>query len=204
MIKKQPRNRPLLELIEEKQLFPQRFLCTLDDYFVYSESDYKIKKVSLVYRKFNIMRSSKYFLNRGKLLEDILIIEYLLSQIIFIKKTTGEIIFFDYKKIKELNANLDNITFKNKIELIEFCELLNQHEREILDKIRQFRNKLAHSLSDLSFEYNKKPIKDNFEEFESDFYAALNILVKINNHLWKKYDIENKTIDWIEKNLNKD
>lgn len=194
------KNNQLLKLIEEHSLFPQRFLYTKDDNFVYSESDKNIKNVRLGYKRFNILKSSKYFHNRGKLLEDILIIEYLLSQIIFLKKTKGEILFFDYDKVKKWNEYLDKLTFNNKVELIDFCSFLSEEEREKIDNIRKLRNNLAHSFSSSYFEYKNQSLRQNFDEFEKDFYSVLNILVRIHNRLWEEYSLEKNTISWIKNN----
>lgn len=199
-INQEQKNNQLLKLIEEHSLFPQRFLYTKNNNFVYSESDKNIKNVRLGYKRFNILKSSKYFHNRGKLLEDILIIEYLLSQIIFLRKTKGEILFFDYGKVKKWNEYLDKLTFYNKTELIDFCGFLDEVGRKKINNIRKLRNNLAHSFSSSYFEYKKQSLRKNFDEFKKDFYDVLNILVRIHNKLWEEYSLEENTISWIKNN----
>jgi hypothetical protein len=193
----------LQNLIAKHSLFPQRFLLTEDGNFIYSESDKKLKKVSLVYRHFNILKSSKHFHNRGKLLEDIMVIEYLLSQIVFLKLSADEIVFFDYKKVVKWNKFLDKFTFDQKTKLIDSWGLIEKKDKKKIDNLRRFRNDLAHSFSGKYLEYLGEPIKDNFEIFEKDFYASLDALVKINNKLWTDKNIKNKTIEWIKKNYEK-
>ena len=67
--------------------------------------------------------------------------------------------------------------------------------------MRDFRNHLAHNFSGKYIEYQKKPIKENFELFEKNFCKALNVLSKIYNNLWGEKALTNKTINYIEDSL---
>lgn len=188
----------LIELIEEKQLFPQRFLvCDEKEHLIYSSSDKNLKNLQLTYTKFNILKSNQFSHNRGKLLGDILLIEYFISQIIFLKLLNGEIVFFDYPKIKHWNDFLDDFTFNNKIKLLLTWGFINSKEKRIFDNIRRFRNELAHSLAGSYFEYNKNPLKESFCDFEKDFYLILNTLIEINSKLWREQDLVEKTKNYI-------
>jgi hypothetical protein len=187
----------LLDLIRESQLFPQRFLIADGDSLVYSESDKNINKIRLSYHRFNILRSSQYFFDRGKLFGDILLIEYILSQIVLLKLLNGEIIFFDYEKVKKWNDCLDDFSFHQKIKLLHSWGLIKKEEKTVIDKIKKFRNQLAHSFSDSYFEYNNKHLKESFPDFEKDFYSVLNTLIRINEALWEEQDLVRKTTDLI-------
>jgi len=193
----------LLDLIQESQLFPQRFLTTDGDSLVYSDSDKNIKNVGLSYHRFNILRSSQHFFDRGKLLGDILLIEHLLSQIVLLKLLNGEIIFFDYEKVKKWNDSLDNFSFHQKIKLLHSWGLIKKKEKTAIDKIRQFRNQLAHSFSNSYFEYNNKHLNESFPDFEKDFYSVFNTLIQINEVLWEEQNLTQKTIDLINNSYKK-
>ena len=190
-------------IINKNGLFPERFLLINGDNFIYSQSNKKHTKKSLCYKKINLLKSTKYSLNRGKVLEDILIIEYILSQIGFIKLAGDEIVYFNHNKIDKWNKFLSELSFHQKIKLLDSWDLFTENEeKELFNKIKDFRNKIAHSISFKYIEYNNMDLNNNFDKFEKDILKVTNILIKIYNMIWNKNDLDTKTIAWIKDNYN--
>lgn len=203
MMKNDSPKKILIDLIErlirERKLFPQRFLITDDrNNLIYSSSDKKVEKYRLTFSRFSVLKSSRSFFNRGKLLDDILLIEYLLSQIAFLRLSKGEVIFFDYDKVKKWNDFLDDFDFNRKTKLVHSWGLIDKEEKKVIDKIRRFRNQLAHSFSDSYFEYDDKPLKESFPDFEKDFYSVFTTLIGVNERLWEEQDLIRSTIEYME------
>lgn len=192
----------LFDLLHKYKLFPQRLLIIAESgKVIYSYSDKKFKNLGYGVSFYDIFSSSRDFKDRGKILDDILKLEFLISQIILIKLSNKEINFFDYKEIGKWNKFLDNIPFNRKIDFLSNFDLINKKDWKVLDKIRKLRNQAAHSFNSEYLEYNEniKDRREQFRSFREDLKYIWEELSKIYHKIWSADEIFDHAISIIEK-----
>lgn len=198
---KNSKENKLFGLLNKHKLFPQRLLIiTESGRVIYSYSDKKFKNLGYGVSFYNIFSSSRDFKDRGKILDDILKLEFLISQIILVELSNKKIDFFDYKEIGKWNRFLDNILFTKKIDFLLNFDLINKNDWKILDKIRKLRNQAAHSFNSEYLEYdeNFKDKREQFKLFRKDLERAWGVLSEIYHKIWSADEMFDYAIDLIE------
>ena len=149
----------------------------------------------------SIFRTTGSFSDRGRIIDDVLKLEFLIAQIIVVKLSNKNIDFFNYREVKQWNKFIDGITFNNKIQFLRNFNLINKRDEKVLNKIKDFRNQAAHSLSDkyLVYANNVTDKRKQATLFRKDLEKAWTILVGVYNGIWNNNDIIDYTIDLIQK-----
>lgn len=200
--KQQNKEKQLLDLLDKYKLFPQRFLLiTKSNRIIYSSASKKLNKVSYSISNYNIFKTSGTFNDRGRVFDDILKLEFLITQIIVVKLSNKNIDFFNYKETERWNKFVDRITFINKIQFLYDFGLIKKNSKKTLDKIRKLRNQAAHSLNDKYLEYDSSISDRNkqFSIFRKDIEKIWDELTNIYKKIWNSDEMIKYTINLIQK-----
>ena len=96
---KNTKEKILLDLLDKYNLFPQRFLVFAGKQrVIYSYAGKNFKKAGYAVSHFGIFKTTGDFHDRSRILDDVLKLEFLVSQIILAKLSDKKIDFFNVIK----------------------------------------------------------------------------------------------------------
>lgn len=123
--------------------------------------------------------------DRGRILEKLLLVEFFLSQIIFIYMNDKEQIdFFDTSFNKNWDEMLREISFRKKVHLLNKFELLKKETRKTLHEIIDVRNQMAHTLRQSHVFIEGVPWKEKKNAFGEEAEKCWSDLLDVYKEIW--------------------
>jgi hypothetical protein len=124
--------------------------------------------------------------DRGKILDFFAKLEFLVNELFFLKMIPN-----DYENGYVLDKLLEKISFLSRVRVLKDIGTISSVMYKRVEKINSVRNEFAHVWGDNEVEYEKRPLRDYFEEFKNDAETVWKYMEEIYVKEQEKIDFDN-------------